>query len=162
MTEGESLSSWLRLTLVSGIGGERQRKLLHAFGLPEAVFSAGRSALRSVIGDKAADLLLDTRNEALVDCAMAWSEAQDQYIITLADPEYPQALLEIADPPSVLYVRGRFDLLNRPTLSIVGSRNPTPQGIQNAESFASAFASAGLSIASGLALGIDAAACIPV
>ena len=74
MTEGESLSNWLRLTLVSGIGGERQRKLLRAFGLPEAVFSAGRSALRSVIGDKAADLLLDTRNEALVACAIAWSQ----------------------------------------------------------------------------------------
>ena len=158
MTEGESLSNWLRLTLVSGIGGERQRKLLRAFGLPEAVFSAGRSALRSVIGDKAADLLLDTRNEALVACAIAWSEGPDQYIITLADPEYPQALLEIADPPTVLYVRGRLDLLNRPTLSIVGSRNPTPQGIQNTESFASAFARAGLTIASGLALGIDAAA----
>ena len=158
MTEGESLSGWLRLTLISGIGGEKQRKLLNVFGLPEAIFSAGRGALRDLIGDKAAGLLLDTHNETLVATARAWSEGQNQHIVTLADPEYPQALLEIPDPPTVLYVRGRLELLNRPTLAIVGSRNPTPQGIQNAESFASAFANAGLVIASGLALGIDAAA----
>ena len=158
MTDAESLADWLRLTLIPGIGGERQRKLLDAFGLPESVFSVGRSALRSVIGESAADLLLDTDNKAQVAEAMAWSESADQHIVTLADSEYPRALLEIADPPTVLYVRGRVELLNRPALSIVGSRNPTPQGIQNAESFAAALAGAGLSIASGLALGIDAAA----
>ncbi|MFZ4536271.1 DNA-processing protein DprA [Propionivibrio sp.] len=158
MTEGESLSNWLRLTLTPGIGGETQRKLLAAFGLPEAVFSAGRSAVRGVIGDKAASLLLDTNNETVVSAACAWSNEADQHIITLADPEYPQALLEIPDPPTVLYVRGRIEPLNRPALAIVGSRNPTPQGIQNAERFAATFAEAGLVIASGLALGIDAAA----
>ena len=158
MTDAESLADWLRLTLIPGIGGERQRKLLDAFGLPESVFSVGRSALRSVIGERAADLLLDTDNKAQVAEAMAWSESADQHIVTLADSEYPRALLEIADPPTVLYVRGRVELLNRPALSIVGSRNPTPQGIQNAESFAAALAGAGLTIASGLALGIDAAA----
>ena len=153
-----TLSSWLRLTLIPGIGGETQRKLLAAFGLPEGVFSAGRSALRGVIGDKTVDLLLDTDNEASVAAAIEWSRCENQHIITLADPDYPQSLLEIPDPPTVLYVRGRLELLNRPTLAIVGSRNPTPQGIQNAENFASAFAEAGLVIASGLALGIDAAA----
>lgn len=158
MTEGESLAGWLRLTQISGIGGERQRKLLDAFGLPETIFSAGRSALRVVIGDHAANLLLDTRNEDLVATAMAWSEGQGQHVITLADSEYPKALLEIADPPTVLYVRGRLELLERPSLAMVGSRNPTPQGIRNAESFAAAFSEAGLTIASGLALGIDAAA----
>ena len=158
MTAPESLAEWLRLTLIPGIGGERQRKLLDAFGLPELIFSVGRSALRSVVGERAADLLLDTDNKASVAAAMAWSEGPDQHIVTLADSEYPRALLEIADPPTVLYVRGRVELLNRPVLSIVGSRNPTPQGIQNAESFAAALAGAGLAIASGLALGIDAAA----
>ncbi len=158
MTDAESLADWLRLTLIPGIGGERQRKLLDAFGLPESIFSVGRSALRSVIGERAADLLLDTDNKAQVAAAMAWSEGMNQHIVTLADSEYPRALFEIADPPTVLYVRGRVELLNRPALSIVGSRNPTPQGIQNAESFAAALACAGLTIASGLALGIDAAA----
>ncbi|MBK7354945.1 DNA-processing protein DprA [Propionivibrio sp.] len=158
MTDGESLTYWLRLTLIPGIGGETQRKLLAAFGLPEAVFSVGRSALRGVIGDKACSLLLDAENESLIASARAWAQEPDQHIITLADPEYPRALLEIPDPPTLLYVRGQFDLLNCTTLAIVGSRNPTVQGIQNAERFASAFADAGLVIASGLALGIDAAA----
>ena len=158
MSDGESLSSWLRLTLIPGIGGETQRKLLAAFGLPEAVFSSGRSALRELIGDRKTRLLLDTDNEEAIASACAWSKCQDQHIITLADPDYPQALLEIPDPPTILYVRGRLDLLNRPTLAIVGSRNPTPQGMLNAERFASSFCDAGLVIASGLALGIDAAA----
>lgn len=158
MADDESLTHWLRLTLTPGIGGETQRKLLTAFGLPDIVFSAGQSALRSVIGDKATTLLLDAENEIGVRTALAWSQEPDQYIITLADDEYPKALLEIPDPPTLLYVRGRYDLLNCPALAVVGSRNPTPQGIQNAERFASAFAQAGLVIASGLALGIDAAA----
>ena len=158
MTEVESLSSWLRLTLIPGIGGETQRKLLAAFGLPEAVFSSSRSALRDIIGDRLTRLLLDTGNEEAVASACAWSKGQDQHIITLADPDYPPALLEIPDPPTLIYVRGRLELLNRQTLAIVGSRNPTPQGVLNAERFASALSDVGLVIASGLALGIDAAA----
>ena len=158
MNDRESLASWLRLTLIPGIGGETQRKLLTAFGLPEAVFSSTRSALRQIIGEKTISLLLDTDNQAAVEQAADWAAGEAQHIVTLADPEYPQALLQIPDPPTLLYVRGRLELLNRPVLAIVGSRNPTPQGVQNAERFAAAFASAGLVIGSGLALGIDAAA----
>jgi DNA processing protein len=158
MTGSETLVDWLRLTLIPGIGGETQRKLLAAFGLPAAIFSASRGTLCSVIGSKAADLLINWDNGAQVAAACKWSEDCNQHIVTLADPEYPQSLLEIADPPTLIYVRGRLDLLNTPALAIVGSRNPTPQGIQNAERFAAAFADAGLVISSGLALGIDAAA----
>jgi DNA processing protein len=158
MTGAESLAAWLRLTLISGIGGETQRKLLAAFGLPGTIFSAGRSAVRGVIGDKATNLLLDTDNATAVALALEWSSTPGQHILTLADAEYPQSLLEIPDPPTLIYVRGRLDLLNRPALAIVGSRNATPQGLQNAERFAAAFAGAGLVIASGLALGIDGAA----
>lgn len=158
MAGGKSLGDWLRLTLIPGIGGETQRKLLAAFGLPQAIFSAGHSALRSVVGAKAASLLLAADNQALVEQACAWAQGEHQQIVTLADPEYPQALLHIPDPPTLLYVRGRLDLLNRASLAIVGSRNPTPQGLLNAERFAAALADAGLLIISGLALGIDAAA----
>ena len=158
MAEPGSLSSWLRLTLIPGIGGNTQRKLLSAFGWPDAVFAASYASLRAVIDDKAVRLLLDSNNEAAVVNAETWATGQDQHIVTLADPAYPRTLLEIPDPPTLLYVRGRLELLNRPTLSIVGSRNPTPQGLQNAERFAAALVEAGLVIASGLALGIDAAA----
>ncbi len=150
--------AWLRLTLIPGIGGETQRKLLTAFGLPEQIFAASRSALRGVIGDKAADLLLETDNSSAVEAAGQWAQQPGQHILTLADGVYPKALLDIPDPPTVLYVRGRCELLAQPGLAIVGSRNATPQGESNARAFAAALAEQGLSIISGVALGIDAAA----
>ncbi len=158
MTEGESLANWLRLTLIPGIGGQTQRKLLSVFGLPDAVFSAGSTALRAAAGEKVAGLLLDRSNDAEIASAIAWANGEHQHIVTLADSEYPQALLEIADPPTLLYVRGRLELLNQPTIAIVGTRNPTPQGLQNAQAFAATLAQAGFVVASGLALGVDAAA----
>jgi DNA processing protein len=153
----EGLAAWLRLTLIPGIGGESQRKLLAAFGLPEAVFAAGRLAARSVIGDRA-DLLFDFDPAAEVDRTIEWAGQPGQHILTLADDAYPKALLEIADPPSLLYVRGNPSLLQKRGLAMVGSRNATPQGLQTAENFARTLAAKGLCIVSGLALGIDAAA----
>lgn len=158
MGVAESLADWLRLTLIPGIGGETQRKLLTAFGLPETIFSAGRQALTSIVGDKAARLLLDTDNHPAVEQALVWSDAPGQHLVCLADPDYPQTLLQIPDPPTLLYVRGRLDLLNSAALAMIGSRNPTPQGSQNAQRFSAALAEAGLTVTSGLALGIDAAA----
>jgi DNA processing protein len=157
MSNHDELAAWLRLTLIPGIGGESQRKLLAAFGLPEAIFAAGRLEARSVIGDKA-DLLLDSAPTEAIEHGLAWASQPGQSIITLADASYPPALLEIADPPSVLYVRGNPDLLHRRGIAVVGSRNATPQGTQTAESFARHLAAQGLCIVSGLALGIDAAA----
>jgi DNA processing protein len=158
MPAGTPGAAWLRLTLIPGIGGETQRKLLAAFGLPENVFSASRSSLRSVIGDKATERLLETNNRARVEAAQRWAEQPGQRILTLADDDYPRTLLDIADPPTLLYVRGRSELLSLPAIAIVGSRNATPQGESNARAFAGALAAEGLCIVSGLALGIDAAA----
>ena len=158
MTDSASgLAAWLRLTLIPGIGGERQRKLLAAFGLPDAIFAAGRLAARSVIGDRA-DLLFDFDASAAVDRSLAWASQPGQHILTLADAAYPPALLEIADPPSLLYVRGNPALVAQRGLAVVGSRNATPQGMQTAELFSRHLAGKGLCIISGLALGIDAAA----
>ena len=157
MIDNDGLAAWLRLTLIPGIGGETQRKLLAAFGLPEAIFAAGRLAARAVVGDRA-DLLFDFDPSESVDRSLTWAAQPGQHIITLADAAYPQALLEIADPPSVLYVRGQIDLLQKRGLGVVGSRNATPQGLQTAENFSRTLAAKGLAIISGLALGIDAAA----
>lgn len=157
MSDTAGLAGWLRLTLIPGIGGETQRKLLAAFGLPEAIFAAGRLAARSVAGDRA-DLLFDIDPTEAIDRSIAWAEQPGQHILTLADSAYPQALLEIPDPPTLLYVRGNPELLRRRGLAIVGSRNATPQGQQTAETFARALAAKGIGIISGLALGIDAAA----
>ncbi len=157
MTDSRGLATWLRLTLIPEIGGETQRKLLAAFGLPEAIFSAGRLEVRSVVGSRA-DLLFDFDATAAIDAALRWQEHPEQHIVTLADEAYPQTLLQVSDPPTLLYVRGRIELLNRPSLAIVGSRNPTPQGLKTAEDFARNLAAQNLCIVSGLALGIDAAA----
>lgn len=153
----EGLAAWLRLSLISGIGGESQRKLLAAFGLPEAIFAAGYLEVRSIIGSRA-DLLFDSDPSEAVERSIEWAKQPGQHIITLADTCYPKTLLEIADPPSILYVRGNPALLQRRGLAMVGSRNATPQGVQTAENFARTLAGKGLCIVSGLALGIDAAA----
>ena len=143
MIDKEGLAAWLRLTLTPGIGGETQRKLLAAFGLPEAIFAAGRLATRSVIGDRA-NLLFDFDPSEEVDRNIAWASQPGQSILTLADNAYPQSLLEIADPPNVLYVRGNAALLQTRGLAMVDSRNATPQGLQTAENFAKTLAGRGL------------------
>ncbi|MCX7171182.1 MAG: DNA-processing protein DprA [Proteobacteria bacterium] len=160
MPTDANLASWLRLTLIPGVGGETRRKLLQAFGLPEAIFNAGVSALRGVVGAPLTELLLqaDAGLTAAIEVALGWASEPGNHLVTLADSDYPQALLSSDDPPTLLYLKGRVELLNRPGFAIVGSRNATPQGEANAEAFAAALADVGLTIVSGLALGIDAAA----
>ena len=158
MAERSDLAAWLRLTLTPGLGGEGQRRLLETFGLPQAVFAASRPSLAECLGPKLADTLLAHDSDAEVEVALAWSSQAGNRILTLADNDYPRQLLETADPPCLLYIKGRIDLLSRPALAVVGSRNATPQGVDNAESFARAASQAGLTIVSGLALGCDAAA----
>lgn len=152
------LADWVRLTAIPGIGGETQRHLLKAFGLPAAVFAAGGAAVRGVIGAALAENLASHDATAAVEAALAWAAEPGNRIVTLADADYPRALLATADPPVLLYVKGRVELLNRPAIAIVGSRSATKQGEINAAAFAAALSGAGLTVVSGLALGIDAAA----
>jgi DNA processing protein len=153
-----SLKAWLSLSLTRGLGGESARRLLKEFGSPDAVFTASISSLKSIVKpDVAAEIKKGIADDALAP-ALDWLEDNNNHIVTLADSDYPQALLNIPDPPLLLYVKGRLDLLNRPALAVVGSRSGTPQGIHNAEAFAKSLSDAGLCIISGLAHGIDAAA----
>jgi DNA processing protein len=155
----DDLAAWLRLTLIPGVGPERQRTLLAAFGLPERIFAAGRSAIASVVGGEIADLLLAPADAARIDAALAWAAEPGNWIVTLGDRDYPPSLLDIADPPVLLYVKGEpARLSSAPSLAIVGARSATPSGVSNAEAFATSLAASGLTIVSGLALGIDAAA----
>jgi len=152
------LASWLRLSFVPGLGPARQRTLLAAFGLPERLFAASRTAIASVVGAKLADALLATPDAARIEATLAWAAEPGNHLVTLADAAYPRALLDIADPPLLLYLKGDPALLGAPALAIVGARSATPQGVANADAFARALGEAGLTIVSGLALGIDAAA----
>ncbi len=158
MKHDADLAAWIKLSLVPGLGGQGLRKLLGAFGLPQNILRAGRSALASVVSADVATRLLSDLDAAAVEAALEWAAADGHAVITLADSDYPQLLLETPDPPALLYLRGRRELLARTSLAVVGSRNATPQGAGNAEQFARAFSCAGLTIVSGLALGIDAAA----
>jgi len=158
MAAEASLKAWLALSLTRGLGGESARRLLKEFGSPDAVFAASISSLKSVVkADVAAEIGKGIVDDA-VEPALVWLDDINNHIVTLADSDYPQALLNIPDPPLLLYVKGRLDLLNRSALAVVGSRSATPQGINNAEAFAKSLSDAGLCIISGMAHGIDAAA----
>ncbi len=149
---------WLGLCLVPGIGDATIIQLLTAFGSPEAVFASGRSVQARHLSPNQLDALLAGPDPALLDQTRAWLSQPGHSLLTLADTDYPKLLLEIADPPPVLYCKGRRDLLGKPCLGVVGSRNATPQGLRDAEAFSHTLSDAGLTIVSGLALGIDAAA----
>ena len=157
----DEIADWLRLTEAPGIGPVAVRKLLERFGLPDAVLSAGREQLVRLLPSTTVDALRSAPSaelDALIERTRAWTRESGHHFVTLADARYPAALLETADPPSVLYVKGRIELLTGSLLAIVGSRNATAQGAIDARRFAEAFAAAGHTIVSGLALGIDAAA----
>jgi DNA processing protein len=132
--------------------------MLRQFGLPQAILQRKRSELAPFVPADALAALDSQHVKQAVERGLEWAAGTGHAIITLADQTYPRALLEIPDPPALLYAVGRTELLRLPALAIVGSRNGTAQGERNAESFAKALSDAGFSIVSGLALGIDAAA----
>jgi len=154
----EDSGAWIRLSLVRDLDSGTLRRLLAIYGDPQRILDAGRTALARHIAEPiAAAVSRDAPPDAL-SAARDWLDDPANRILSIAAPEYPRQLLQIADPPPLLYVKGRIELLNRPALAIVGSRSATAQGVENAESFAKTLSDAGLAIVSGLALGIDAAA----
>ena len=152
------LASWVALSQVPGLGGEGLRRLLQTFGSPAAVFSATSASLRQHVRPAVAESIGQGVNDAALGQFSSWLEQPDNDVVTLADADYPQLLLNIPDPPPLLYLKGRRELLNTPALAVVGSRNATPQGLRNAETFAQSLGAAGLCIVSGMAHGVDAAA----
>ena len=166
--DSEELLAWLRLTLTPGVGNGAARKLLATFGSAQAIFDQSGATLRQLGSDKLASALQSEPPNlaAQLQTTVQWlGSGEDRHIATLGDAAYPAALLDIEDPPLMLYMLGvqasRADVAIKTvvnSVAIVGSRNPTPQGESNAREFARAFGSAGLCVVSGLALGIDGAA----
>lgn len=181
----DELAAWLRLSLTPGVGNDAARRLLAAFGLPQSIFEQSEATLAQVVSATQARALAQwpERLTDQVNATETWltpgespgADGIGRTLLTLGDPCYPPSLLAMADPPLMLYVMGQTGLLGADArqpgqaggvrgvwparaLAIVGSRNPTPQGRQNAFQFARAFSGAGLTVVSGLALGIDAAA----
>ena len=161
MNAPDDIDAWLRLLRTPGVSRATARRLLAAFGSPDAVLSASPSALAGFVDPALTAALRGAPADHADACAAlhAWlAGGPARHVLTLADAGYPPSLLETADPPLLLYAQGRIDALQLPALSIVGSRNPTPQGLENARAFSAHLARSGLVIVSGLALGIDGAA----
>ncbi len=160
----EELTAWLRLSLTDGVGNDAAQRLLTHFGSPEAVFEQPASALREVVSSAQADALLEPpltldMQLALTQHWLAQSHAAcERAVWCLGHALYPAALLQLSDPPLMLYAQGQLSSPLPPAVAVVGSRNPTPQGAQTAEQLSEALARAGLCVVSGLALGVDGAA----
>ena len=153
-----TLASWLTLSQIPGLGNESLRRLLQTFCSPEAVLLASHAELSRIVKPAVAHAIAQGIADDTHLITEAWLSDPLNHILTIADAAYPQALLNISDPPFLLFIKGRVDLLNVPALAVVGSRNATPQGLRNAEAFAQAASESGLCIISGMAHGIDAAA----
>jgi DNA processing protein len=162
--EHHELRAWLRLSLTDGVGNDAARRLLACFGSPAAIFAQAPTALASVVTPKQALALLHEPHEVAVQCVRTqqWlahaTPGVGHAVWTLGDHHYPEALLQLADPPLMLYAQGQLEASLGNAVAVVGSRNPTPQGAQTAEQFGQALSEAGLGVVSGLALGVDGAA----
>jgi DNA processing protein len=152
------VEAWASLQLLPGVSARTLAALLKALGGPQEVRAASRAQLTKLVPSEIAALIERGPEPALLQQTLSWVAEPAHALVAWDDADYPQTLLTISDPPPAFYYSGRRELLNRPALAIVGSRNATPQGMENAEAFAAALSACGFTIASGLALGIDAAA----
>jgi DNA processing protein len=155
----EQYLGWLALALTPGLGPRLAGKLLREFGNPEAIFDASLTALEAQHLPAAVAQAIHSRQPLSAAAKeLAQAQAAGVRLLTWDEPEYPQRLAEIYDPPPLLYVRGNIELLRRHMLAIVGARRPTPYGNQMAERLGKDLAQRGLVIVSGLARGIDSSA----
>lgn len=157
--EPDHYLGWLALALTPGLGARMAGKLLREFGTPDAIFSASLTALEAQRLPAAVAQAIHSRQPlSAASKELAQAQAAKCRLLTWDEPEYPQLLREIYDPPPLLYVKGNAELLNRHSIAIVGTRRPTPYGNQMAERLGRDLADRGLVIVSGLARGIDSSA----
>jgi DNA processing protein len=153
-------TSFLRLSLTRGVGAQTAHRLLTEFGDVALVFSASETTLAKVVGEKLAYALkapLDAAAQEKLDAALTWLAQPNHHLLTWSHASYPKVLLESGDAPIAIYAKGNLDVLTRPAIAMVGSRNCSQGGADTATAFAQAFAERGIAVVSGMALGIDAA-----
>jgi len=154
----DELTAWLTLMRVPGLHAGTLRQLLQQFQSIEALVNASPATLRASGASAAMIKWLSKPNPELLARDARWLEQPLHHFLPLDSPKYPALLADLPDAPLGLFVRGDPDALRLPQLAIVGSRNPTAAGIDNAREFAAHLVGCGLVITSGLAIGIDAAA----
>ncbi len=151
----KNLKYWLVLHHAPLIGPMRFQKILGYYGDPVTAFEQLNTGKKSLtLPEKSFDYLRNPDWQT-IEQELTWAQNDDHHIITFADEQYPDLLREIADPPAILYAIGDISLLKRPQIAIVGSRNPSKGGKENALNFARFLGNCGFTITSGLALGID-------
>ncbi len=157
-TSQADTEAWLLVSLAPGIGSRYFQRLLNNFGEPQAILGASRRELSELgIPQAAIDALL-AQSHSSIKPSLEWLSKPGHELITLNDEAYPPLLRQIDAPPPLLYAIGDKQLLRQPQLAIVGSRNPTSTGLDNAFEFARCLAASGICVTSGLAQGIDGAA----
>lgn len=156
----ETLRDLLRLTMVPGVGPRTCRALLEHFGEAGRVLSASLTSLRGVegVGPKLAEKIVRAKDEIDPDAELAACERLGVRLVPRGEAGYPEALAEIPDPPSLLYVRGAIEERDGLAVAIVGSRHCTPYGLRIADRLGASLGRVGITVVSGLARGIDAAA----
>ncbi len=156
----DNLLDFIRLSLVEGVGPRIRKRLLDHFGSPKAALAAAPSELRKLegVGPKLTQKIAKASEEVDAESEIALCRQQGISIITELDAEYPRTLREIPDPPGLLFVRGELKPCDALGIGIVGTRHGTAYGLRQAERLAASLSRAGLTIISGLARGIDAAA----
>jgi DNA processing protein len=157
-TSSTDTEAWLLVGLASGIGNRYFQRLLNRFGDPHAILNASHSELKALGIPNPAIASLLAQDHTRVAPSLDWLSDSNHQLLTLNDENYPNLLREIDSPPPLLFVIGDKALLHQPQLAIVGSRNPSATGIENAHEFARCLTAAGFCITSGLAQGIDGAA----
>ena len=153
----DELSAWLTLLRVPGLHAGDLQPLLELASSAASLASASPATLRAMGSATALIDYIQAPHDDLLSADLKWLEAPNHHIVTWGSPQYPALLAQLNDAPVGLYVRGDPNVLSLPQLAIVGSRNPTPSGRENAYEFAAHLGRCGLTITSGLALGIDAA-----
>ena len=152
------VEAWASLQRVEGLRPRVFFDLLKAFGGPIEIRTASQASLARHVPPETARAIRRGADPAALERTLKWLSADPHWLVAWDDAHYPAALLALPDPPPVFFYAGGRELLNRRAFAIVGSRNATPRGIEHAEAFATALSDAGLTIVSGLALGIDSGA----
>ncbi|CAM3491993.1 DNA-processing protein DprA [Parendozoicomonas haliclonae] len=160
--EWQQLEPWLLLFHISGLGQARYHTLLKAFSSPESILSASLAELKPHVPERIAKRILSVRTDADVQACLQqdkqWLREEHHHIVPLNSPTYPALLRAIHDPPVLLYLKGDPDILSARQVAVVGSRQPTLQASKTAEALASSLSACGVTVTSGLAIGVDGAA----
>ncbi len=156
-SQSSSLEAWCRLIRDRRWSRQQKKQLLDHYQNPQAILDAPVFEARALISGKLCSASANV-DEADIRADVEWLSEHDQNLVSMLDAHYPESLLHLPDPPIALFLKGHSELLSEPQVSIVGSRSPTPVGKKVAASLARDLSLAGITIISGMALGIDGVA----